>query len=137
MSRPWVRRSVALVAGATTLCASTVAFSASAWADDAVTEESITYEVVSDRIGAANIQWQDDTGRRFAAWAPLPWRADVRMRDPLGPPPGGSQVRVDWRPNAYPANWVTVRIIYRGEVICQNTLDLGNAACYGITRRVT
>ncbi|WP_235674546.1 hypothetical protein [Mycolicibacterium pulveris] len=119
------------------LCASSIGASATCWADDTATDELITYEVVSDRIGAANIQWQDNTGRRFASWASLPWRADVRMREPLSPPPGGSQVRADWRPNAYPANWVTVRIIYRGEVICQSTLDLGNAACYGATRRVT
>ncbi|QZT59877.1 hypothetical protein [Mycolicibacterium austroafricanum] len=103
----------------------------SAWADDVV-----TYEVVSDRVAVAHVSWQDTTGRRFA-YAALPWRADVAVREPLGPPPHGSQVRADWLSSAYPGNWVTVRILYRGRVICQNTLDLGNATCYGITPRIT
>ena len=136
----WSRRAAMFlgVLGAVALCTGSVVSSGEARADDgAENVELVTYEVVSDRITAANIQWQDDTGRRFASWAALPWRVDVHMREPLRPPPEGSQIRADWRPHAFPGIWVTVRIIYRGEVICQNVLDVGNAACYGVTRRVT
>lgn len=103
-----------------------------AWADDVV-----TYEVVSDHVGVATIEWQDIAGRMVAHRVSLPWRADVTVRSAEAPPPEGSQIRADWRPSRAPARWVTVRIFYRGELICQNTLDVGNAACYGATRRVT
>ncbi|BBW99629.1 hypothetical protein [Mycolicibacterium moriokaense] len=132
MSTASIRRAAAWVASVITLCAYGVGASPVAWADDVV-----TYEVVSDRIAVANIEWQDVAGRRFAPAVTLPWRADVNVRAPLGPPPDGSQVRADWRQNAYPTKWVTVRIFYRGKLICQNTLDIGNAACYGVTHRIT
>ncbi|BBZ05456.1 hypothetical protein MCHIJ_48930 [Mycolicibacterium chitae] len=103
-----------------------------AWAD-----ELVTYEVVSDHIDTANIEYQDATGRLWAVHAPLPWRIDANVRAVRDAPPHGSQVRAHWREKASPGRWVTVRIIYRGEVLCQNTLDLGNAACYGITNRIT
>jgi hypothetical protein len=55
----------------------------------------------------------------------------------------GAEVRADWRPTvcdgrawcpeARPNNWVTVRIYLHGKVICESTLDVGNAACYGST----
>jgi hypothetical protein len=105
---------------------------AAAWADDLV-----TYEVVSDDIQVANIEYQDMTGRASAQSVTLPWRTEASVRRVRGAPPDGSQVRADWRPSAGPARWVTVRIIYQGKVICQNTLDVGDAACYGITPRIS
>lgn len=100
-------------------------------------DDPITYEVVSDSIGVATVEWQDAAGRQAMQDVTLPWRMDVSMSDPLAQPPSGSQVRADWRPGAAPGRWVSVRITYKGKVICQNTLDIGDAACYGSTRRVT
>lgn len=103
-----------------------------AWADDPV-----VYEVVSDSVQVANIEYQAITGRAFLVSVALPWRADALVRSARGAPPDGSQVRADWRSTAAVARWVTVRIIYQGKVICQNTMDVGNAACYGVTPRIT
>lgn len=104
----------------------------SAWADDLV-----TYEVDSGAIKTANIEYEDFTGRVSTQNVTLPWRADVKVQAVRAAPPTGSQVRADWRPTAGPAKWVSVRIIYQGKILCQNTLDVGDAACYGITPRIT
>lgn len=98
---------------------------------------AVTYEVVSDVIRTANIEYQDAHGRIKVPGVALPWRMNVVLRTPLASPPKGSQIRADWRPNAAPTRWVTVRIIYRGKLVCQNSLDIGNAACYGATPRIT
>ncbi|WP_260745529.1 hypothetical protein [Mycobacterium sp. SMC-2] len=103
-----------------------------AWAD-----EPVTYEVVSQDIRIVNVEYQDATGRKSANAVTLPWRTDAIVHAVRDAPPEGSQVRADWRPSAAPARWVSVRIIYRGKVICQNTLDVGDATCYGITPRIT
>lgn len=103
-----------------------------AWADDVV-----RYEVVSDDVGIADIEYQDSAGRVALQSVALPWRVDVAVDSVHGPPPGGSQVRADWRPSAAPGRWVSVRIVYQGKVLCQSTLDVGNASCYGITPRIT
>lgn len=100
-------------------------------------DDVVTYEVVSETVGSANIEWQDAAGRQSLQGVALPWRLDISMKDPLAQPPSGSQVRADWRPVAAPGRWVSVRVTYKGKLICQNTLDIGDAACYGSTRRVT
>ncbi|WP_243841346.1 hypothetical protein [Mycobacterium sp. DL592] len=105
---------------------------ATAWADGLV-----TYEVVSDDVDVANIEFQNAGGRVVVEGAVLPWRTVALVRVVRGAPPEGSQVRADWRPSSAPGRWVSVRIIVDGNVICQNTLDVGNAACYGITPRIT
>ena len=114
------------------LCLPQLANPAVAWADDRV-----TYEVVSDNIRVANIEYQDVTGRASVQSVTLPWRTDAAVHSVRGAPPDGSQVRADWRPTAAPTRWVSVRILYQGKVICQNTLDIGDAACYGSTPRIT
>ncbi|WP_208301229.1 hypothetical protein [Mycobacterium sp. DL440] len=96
-------------------------------------DDLVTYEVISDQIGMANIEYQDSTGRIFAQNIVLPWRADATVHAARDAPPDGSQVRADWRPVAGPSKWVTVRISYEGKVICESTLDVGDATCYGIT----
>jgi hypothetical protein len=96
-------------------------------------DDLVTYEVVSDVIPVANIEYEDANGRVVNDGVALPWRADVTVRSVHGAPPEGSQVRADWRPSAGPMRWLTVRIIYQGKIICQNTLDVGDATCYGIT----
>jgi hypothetical protein len=127
-----MRRVMTAMACAMVLCLPVLTHPAEAWADDLV-----TYEVVSDDIQIANIEYQDATGRASVESVALPWRTEAVVRTVRGAPPDGSQVRADWRPSAAPTRWVRVRIIYQGKVICQNTLDIGDAACYGITPRIT
>lgn len=100
-------------------------------------QELITYEVVSDDIGSASIEYQDNTHRNLIEDVTLPWRMDAVVGNVRDAPPDGSQVRADWHTRAAPNKWVTVRIIHQGKVVCQSTLDVGNATCYGITRRIT
>jgi hypothetical protein len=129
-ARVWQRVVARLLCGIT-LCALAVGAPAPAHADDVV-----TYEIVSDSVTVANVEWQDLAGRMYAQAVPLPWRMDARVTAVGDAPPDGSQVRADWRSSAWPTRWVTVRITYQGKVICQSTLDIGNASCYGITKRV-
>lgn len=128
-TRAWVTASAT---GALLLAVASVARPAPAWA-----EEPVTYEVVSDYVQSADIEYQDASGRQWAFRAPLPWRIDTTVHAVGEAPPTGSQVRADWRGREAPGRWVSVRIIYRGQLLCQNTLDVGNATCYGITQRLT
>jgi hypothetical protein len=124
-ARRWMACWMACV---TALCIPLVLDSPAAQAEDLV-----TYEVVSDVVPFVNIEYEDVTGRVSHEGVTLPWRTDAMVSSVRGAPPDGSQVRADWRPNAAPIHWVTVRIMYQGKVICQNTLDVGDATCYGIT----
>ena len=95
----------------------------------AAAEDAVTYEIVSDTVGIANIEYMDSQRRVLVENVALPWRMDTAV-------PAGrdhSELRADWRPSARPSKWVTVRILYQGKVICQSTLDIGNATCYGNT----
>lgn len=133
---------VAIAAGAACAVLPWVAQS-SAWADDSVHDalgasaDTVTYEVVSPAVHSADIEYVTETGRVFAPNVALPWSLTVPVRNALGPPPDGSQVRADWRSTRGPARWVSVRVYVNGILICQNTLDIGNAACYGSTPRIT
>jgi hypothetical protein len=82
----------------------------------------VTYEVASDSIQQVNVEYVD-----------APWRFDVTLDDARGPTGRGAQVRADWRPTAAPSRWVTVRIYAGGRLLCQSTLDVGDATCYGNT----
>jgi len=97
----------------------------------------VTYEVVSDRIPQVNVEYVGATGRKLLESVPLPWRFDVTLDDARGPTGVGAQVRADWRPTAAPSRWVTVRIYSNGQLLCQNTIDVGNATCYGNTPRLS
>lgn len=130
--RAAIRRSGALWGFFAALLAVTVLCPPAASAQDLV-----TYEVISDDIGIVDIEYQDNAGRVLIQGVTLPWRAEVAVASVRGAPPQGSQVRADWRTAAAPARWVTVRIVYQGRTICQTTLDVGNATCYGITPRIT
>lgn len=109
-----------------------------AWAED-----NVTYEVISDSVAVANIEYFDRSERRVLSDATLPWRTDVVVVNVSSPTTEGAEVRADWRPGHVPigplgapalaGRWVTVRISFRGKVVCQNTLDVGDAACYGST----
>lgn len=102
-------------------------------------DESVTYEVVSNFVGVAdNIEYFDGSTRQFRENVPLPWRTDLTMANPRSLSTDGAEVRADWRssiaaPVWQPGKWVTVRLYVGGTLRCQNTLDVGNAACYGST----
>ncbi len=95
--------------------------------------DTVTYEVVSDSIPMVDIEYIDQVGRRLITAIPLPWRLDVPLLDAQGPTGRGAQLRADWRRIRGPAKWVTVRIFEAGRALCQSTLDVGNATCYGNT----
>lgn len=101
--------------------------------------ESVTYEVVSDHIAeAAGIEYFDGSARQLLQDVPLPWRITVTMSNPRSLGTDGAEVRADWRrdiaaPVWEPGKWVTVRVYINDTLRCQNTLDVGNAACYGST----
>jgi hypothetical protein len=99
-------------------------------------DENVTYEVISDYISGANVEYFDGSARRALEGVPLPWRIDVTMANPRLSI--GAEVRADWRssiaaPVWRPGKWVTVRIYIGKTLQCENTLDIGNAACYGST----
>lgn len=103
-------------------------------------ESETTYEVVSDIVPVVTgIEYRDVSGKTLLQHVPLPWRMTVPVAEPLSPR-GGAELRVDWRPDFRTAatvgrvlqgQWVTVRISLNGRVICENTLDVGNATCFG------
>lgn len=103
-------------------------------------ESETTYEVVSDIVPVVSgIEYRDASGKTLLQHVPLPWHITVPVAEPLSPR-GGAELRVDWRPDFRTAatvgrvlqgQWVTVRISFDGRVICENTLDVGNATCYG------
>jgi hypothetical protein len=109
----------------------------------AYAEESVTYDVFSDVVPVAvGIEYRDIAGKRWLQDVALPWQITVPVADPFNPEDRGPEVRADWRPDFRTAatvgrvlqgQLVTVRISYRGIVICESTLDVGNATCYGST----
>jgi hypothetical protein len=100
--------------------------------------ESVTYEVVSDQVNALDVEYFDGSARQLLQNVPLPWRTIVTIADPRSLSLDGAEVRADWQssiaaPVRVPGKWVTVRIYIGDALRCQNTLDVGNAACYGST----
>lgn len=106
---------------------------------DAHAGESVTYEVVSESVAnASNIEYFDGAARQLLENVPLPWRTTVALANPRSLSTDGAEVRADWRssiaaPVWQTGKWVTVRIYIGDTLRCQNTLDVGNAACYGST----
>jgi hypothetical protein len=101
-------------------------------------DETVTYEVISDDVATANIEYFDGAVRRVLDNVALPWRTDVRIANPRSLSFDGADLRADWRasiaaPVWQPGKWVTVRISIGTTKVCENTLDVGNAACYGST----
>ncbi|MGV0641845.1 hypothetical protein [Mycolicibacterium sp. XJ879] len=109
---------------ATAVVAPALSTATSAAADDVV-----TYEIYSNVVRTTNIEYRDGDRKTLVPSVPLPWRIETVVAGG----PGRAEVRADWRPGAWPNKWVTVRIVHRGDVLCQSTLDIGNATCYGNT----
>ncbi len=98
-------------------------------------EDSVTYEVISNQrtVPAANVEYNDGSERKALQQVPLPWRITVNVPEAVSPTRAGAEIRADWRPFRWPHEYVTVRI-YRGDdLLCESTLDVGNATCYGST----
>ncbi len=96
-------------------------------------ETAVTYEVSSAYIGSANIQYFDGTRRQSLLNVPLPWRATVMVANPASVGFDTAEIRADWRWAAAPNRWVTARIYFGDALRCENSLDVGHAACYGTT----
>jgi len=106
-------------------------------------EDNVTYEVVSDDVVTASVEYFDHSERKSVKDVPLPWRTSVMVVNAHSATTDGAEVRADWRPHtcdgrgwcpqALPNKWVTVRIYFQGKILCQSTLDIGDVACYGST----
>jgi hypothetical protein len=104
-------------------------------------EDSITYDIFSDSVGAlAGVEYRDTAGKHLLQDVPLPWTLTVPVVDVTSPTADGAELRADWRPNFRTAatvgrvlqgHFVTVRIMKGGDVLCESILDIGNATCYG------
>jgi hypothetical protein len=115
---------VAVMAGISAVCLPAVAHA----------EESVTYVVESADIGMVNnIQYFDGTRRILLLNVALPWRTTVSVANPRSLGFDGAEVRTDWRPASRPGKFVLTRIYFGETLICENGLDVGNAACYGST----
>jgi hypothetical protein len=117
-----MRRQLTTFASITAVVA--IAMAPSAHADDTVTYEILT---TSD-IAAVNVDYNDVSGQRALQKVPLPWRMNATVGNPRS---NDAEVRADWRRFATSSKWVTVRIYYRGSLLCESTLDIGMATCYG------
>lgn len=103
-------------------------------------EDEITYEVFSDIVPMVRgIEYRDISGKTLLQNVTLPWQITVPVAEPLSRG-NGAELRADWRPDFRTAatvgrvlqgQWVMVRISLHGEVLCENTLDVGNVACFG------
>jgi hypothetical protein len=89
---------------------------------------SVTYEVASSDVTAANIEYTDLSGRQTLENVPLPWRANATV---VNAHSTDTSLRAEWRPAAGRYKWVTVRVYTHGDLLCENTLDVGDAECYG------
>ncbi|MEB3980107.1 hypothetical protein OQ968_02390 [Mycobacterium sp. 663a-19] len=98
-------------------------------------EDSVTYEVVSDQLNvpAANVEYNDRSQRKASQQVSLPWRVTADVPNAVSPTKDGAEIRADWRPYRWPYKYVTVRIYLRGKLLCESTLDVGDATCYGST----
>ncbi|WP_273735222.1 hypothetical protein [Mycolicibacterium septicum] len=95
--------------------------------------DTVTYEVASDDVGVVDgIEYFDGKRRIFLQNVPLPWRTTVQMANPRSLGTDGAEVRANWYTGRL-NKFVMVRIYFGDIVRCENTLDLGNAACYGST----
>lgn len=112
-----------------------IGIAAAVSAPAAQADDSVTYEVISNQrnVAAANVEYNDGSERKALQQVPLPWRITVDVPEAISPTTAGAEIRADWRTFRWPHEYVTVRI-YRGvDLLCESTLDVGNATCYGST----
>lgn len=104
-------------------------------------EDMVTYDIFSNSVGVlAGVVYRDTSGKHLLRNVPLPWTLTVPVVSATSPTGDGAELRADWRPNFRTAatvarvlqgQFVTVRIMKGGDVLCESVLDLGNATCYG------
>lgn len=85
----------------------------------------VRYEVISNFIGSADVDFTDGSGRTTLAGVTLPWRANVAVRNPYSV---DTTLRVTWQ-GAQRYKWVKIRIYTRGSLLCEGTFDVGDGAC--------
>lgn len=96
--------------------------------------DAVTYLVTSDELSeVSSLQYIDQSGRVDLGTTPLPWHMDVKVNDAdASVLNGGAEIRTEW---LYPlrARWkyVRVSIFSNGVLLCQTTINIGNATCYG------
>ena len=97
--------------------------------------DSVTYEIVSDQgnVPTANVEYNENSHRTALQQVPLPWRLSVSVPRAASPTEDGAEIRADWRPYRWRYKYVTVRIYHGDELLCESTLDVGDATCYGST----
>lgn len=118
-----------------------VGVAALASAPAAHAQDTVTYEIFSDSVGGlSGVEYRDTSGKHLVQDVPLPWTLTVPVVDATSPTADGAELRADWRPNFRTAatvgrvlqgHFVTVRISSEGNLLCESTLDVGNATCYG------
>lgn len=98
-------------------------------------EQSVTYEVVSNQnsVPTANVEYNQGSERKALHQVSLPWRLTVDVPDATSPTRDGAELRADWRPYRWRDKYVTVRIYVGDKLLCESTLDVGDATCYGST----
>jgi hypothetical protein len=116
-------------------------FATMATAPVAHAEDTVTYEIFSDYVPVlSGIEYRDVGGKHLLQGVSLPWTLTVPVVDAFDPEDNGAELRADWRPNFRTAatvgrvlqgQFVTVRISLGGKVLCESTLDVGNATCFG------
>jgi hypothetical protein len=104
-------------------------------------QDTVTYDIFSDSVGAlAGVEYRDTSGKHLLQDVPLPWTLTVPVVNATSPTADGAELRADWRPNFRTAatvgrvlqgHFVTVRIEKGNNVLCESILDVGNATCYG------
>lgn len=104
-------------------------------------DDSVTYDVFSNVVPmVAKVEYRNRSGKQSLDAVPLPFHITVPVADALSPTDSGAELRADWRPNFRTAatvgrvlqgQSVTVHISVGSKVICESTLDVGNATCYG------
>jgi hypothetical protein len=97
--------------------------------------QSVTYEVVSNQnnVPTANVEYNEGSERKALQQVSLPWRLTVDVPDATSPTRQGAELRADWRPYRWRDKYVTVRIYLGDKLLCESTLDVGDATCYGST----
>jgi hypothetical protein len=94
-------------------------------------DQSVTYEVVSDRVSTVDLDYFDGATRKQVKDVALPWRTTVSIANP------GVKARLaaDWRRDKTalwkPGDRVTVRLYIDGTPGCEVTVDIGTAICNG------
>ena len=102
--------------------------SAVAMAPAASADAPVMYEVTSSDVAAANIAYSDVSGQKEFENVALPWRTNATVANAHST---DASLRAEWQPAAARYKWVTVRVYAHGSLLCETTLDVGTAACYG------